>query len=114
MILRIIWFLIPTFFFLTWLWGTLEAVSAKKRRPDLDDLFHQVLFLLVSVLVTLVIDVYVMDTYVAEMLPTSLPLIVPRIFLFPLVTVMLSKFIGPSSSILIDKAPRPSQQRRRR
>ncbi len=111
--LYVIWFLIPTCFFLLALWAKLEQISNRSRAQNPGDLLRQGYFVLASVLVSVLIDHFILEKVVISISPTWLPIGFYRIILLPMVLLLGAKIAGPSKDIRIAKAPRPTQQKRR-
>lgn len=110
--LYIIWALIPLFFFLMGLWSTLEQMSGKQKKDNPGDFFKQGFFVLGCVLVSVLIDRYVLAQIVQGLLGEILPLEFFQVILLPLILLIAAQLIGPSKEILISKAPHPSQKKR--
>lgn len=112
-LLYIIWFGIPLFFFLMGLWSQLEEWGNKTRREKPADFFKQGLFVLAAAVICLLLDQYVLSGISEDVLPWWFPLLFIQIILFPLVLYALALAVGPSKPIRIEKAPRPSEKHRR-
>lgn len=110
-VLYIIWFLIPSLFFVIGLWSKLEQLSGKGRRENPGDFFRQGFFVLVCVLVCVGIDTYVLADIIDFLLPDILPLGFYQALLLPVVLYIAALIIGPSTPILISKAPRPTRRK---
>jgi len=104
-VLYVIWFLIPTFFFLIALWGKLEEISDKTKKHNPSDFINQGIFVLLCVGVAIVIDQYLLPDFITPSLPDWIPVGFVQILLLPLVLLVASKIVGPSSNIRIERAP---------
>jgi len=107
-----LWFAIPAFFFLTALWAKLEQLSRSPRRQNPGDFMRQGFFVLLCVLAAIGIDRYLL-TALNDKLPAWLPLPFLQVLLLPLVLLIGARLIGSSKPIKIEKAPRPTDRRRR-
>lgn len=112
--LYIIWFLFPLFFLLMALWAFLERLSGKRDRQDGSDALKQGLFVLCCVLVAVAIDMYVLPDLVESLAPDWIPLGFFQVILLPVIFYLGALVFGGSKEILIGKAPKPSQAKRRR
>lgn len=112
--LYILWFLIPTFFFLTALWTQLERLSGKEAKPTGGDAFRQGVFVLVCVGVCVAIDQYILGDLVTSFAPDFLPLGFFQAILLPIVLYVAAMMFGGSKEILISRAPKPSQAKRKK
>jgi hypothetical protein len=100
-LLYLLWFLLPCVFFLLALWIKLERVGSKNKKDNPKDLFHQGLFILGCVLVSVVIDQTVLQSLVEATVGDTLPLGFYQFFLLPLILLIGAKIVGPSQKILI-------------
>lgn len=112
--LYVIWFLIPAFFFLTALWSFLERLGGKEQKATGMDAFRQGIFVLGCVAMCVLIDRTVLEDLVATLAPDWLPLGFFEALLLPFILFVAAKVFGGSKEILITKAPKPSQVRRKR
>jgi hypothetical protein len=99
--LYIVWFLIPTTFFVLALWSKLEHASGQPKHASAADLFNQGIFVLVCVFVAILIDRTMLQSIADAIAPTILPLGFYQAFLLPLVLLIAAKLVGPSKDILI-------------
>jgi hypothetical protein len=100
-ILYIVWFSIPSLFFLLALWIKLERVSGRTKTENPKDLFNQGLFTLGCVFTAVFVDKFFLPSIV-EMIGLDLfPLGFYQVFLLPLILLLAAKIVGPSKSILI-------------
>lgn len=109
-VLYIIWALIPLAFFLIWLWSTLEAVSAKKTRSDLHDLFQTFVFVAICAAFTFLIDMYIFPAIAPTIETEWTPMPMFRFLLLPALLYFGSIIAGPKKQIRIEKAPNPTGQ----
>ena len=100
-VLYIVWFLVPTLFFILALWSKLEAVGGQTKRDNAGDMFRQGIFVLGCVLVCVLIDQTVLKNIVESTVGDSLPLGFFQAFLLPLIMLVAAKVLGPSRKILI-------------
>ncbi len=112
-LLYIIWFGMPVFFFLIGLWAQLEEWGKKSRKEKPGDFFRQGLFVLAAAVLCLLLDQYVLSEITEEDLPWWIPLLFIQIVLFPIVIYLLALIVGPSKPVRIEKAFRPSEKHRR-
>lgn len=107
-----IWFLIPTIFFTIALWSKLEQLSGRERRENVKDYVSQGAFVLLCVLVSVIIDQYVLEDiayFIASFLPFDAPVGFFQVMLLPVVLYAGAFIIGPSKAILI---PRPDYKKK--
>ena len=110
--LYIVWFLFPLFFFGIALWSKLEEVSTKKaKRENPGDFLQQGLFVLACVIVSVLIDQFVLESIVSHF-PDFAPLGFYQIILLPLVLLVAAMTVGPSEKIRISKPPNLSQRKK--
>ncbi len=111
--LYIVWFSIPTFFFLAALWAKLEVISNKGKKENPSDLFRQGLFVLVVALIAVGIDRYVLKSLVESFSPDILPLGFYQAILLPILLLIGAKLVGGSKEIRIEKAPRSTYKKKK-
>ncbi|RIL08966.1 MAG: hypothetical protein DCC75_07640 [Proteobacteria bacterium] len=107
--LYIVWFLIPSFFFIMAAWGLLEKFSNKHKKENPGDFFKQGIFVLACVLLCVLIDQTILPAVSEALIPEYLSLGFWQVVLLPLVLLIGSKLVGGSSPILISRAPHPSR-----
>lgn len=113
-VLYIIWFLIPLAFFLMALWSSLERVGGGEGKPSGGDYFRQALFVSACVAVSVLIDQTVLPGIVESIAPDYLPLGFFQAILLPAVFYAAALLFGGSKEILIAKAPKPTQAKKRK
>jgi hypothetical protein len=115
-VLYILWFALPTIFFLMALWTKLERMGGEGKKGNASDLFSQGVFLLCCVLLAVLIDQTVLEDLVSEFVSDSLPLGFFQFFLFPFILLIGAKIVGPSKKILIpsssNRTPRSPKRRK--
>ncbi len=109
--LYIIWFLFPLAFFVMALWAGLEKVSNRQKKENPGDFLKQGTFVLVCVLISILLDQFALDSVMQTVIGDYLPLGFLQVMLLPVVLYIGAKVLGPTKSILISKAPRPTQVR---
>ncbi len=109
----IVWIGLPAIFFLLALWSKLEEMSGlpKKDRPD--ELFKQGGFLLLCSLVAILFDYYLLDSIYEQFSPDWIPKGFYLLILLPVILLIAAKIVGPSKDILISKAPKTSDRKKR-
>ena len=113
-ILYAIWILIPLVFFTLALWSKLEGISGKQKKDNPADLIRQGLFVSGCVIVAILIDQYLLTSLYQSFSPEWIPFGFYEVLLLPLILFLAAQFIGPSKSIRITKAPRPSDQAKKK
>lgn len=108
--LYVIWFLIPLFFLAMALWSWLEKVGGKAKKENPGDFLKQGIFVLACVLLSVLIDQYILENLVKAVLGDFVPLGFVQIILLPVVLYAGALALGPSRAILIGKAPHPSDK----
>lgn|GEM_PF-1545385 len=108
--LYVIWFLIPAAFFIMALWSSLEKIGGKKKQEHPGDFLKQGVFVLVCVLISILLDQFVVESLVESLLGDYVPLVFVQIMVLPLVLYLGALAVGPSKDILITRAPHPSQK----
>ena len=111
-LLYVIWFLLPLFFFIIALWAKLEQLSDRPKRQNPGDFFRQGVFVLVCVLISVVIDQYLLAALVDFLSSDWLPLGFFQALLLPFVLYLAARIVGPSQDVLITRAPKPSKKGR--
>jgi hypothetical protein len=109
--LYIVWFAIPTFFFLMALWSSLEKLSGRPKKENPEDFFKQGLFVLGCVLLAVLIETYAIDFITNSIFQAIVPKGVWQVLLLPLILLIAAKLLGPSQDIKIGRAPRPSERK---
>ena len=109
--LYIVWFVIPTFFFLMALWSSLEKLSGRPKKENSEDFFKQGLFVLGCVLLAVLIERYAIDFITNSLFQGIVPKGVWQVLLLPLILLVAAKILGPSQDIKIGRAPRPSERK---
>ncbi len=114
--LYILWFSLPTIFFLMALWTKLERMGGEGKKGNASDLFSQGVFLLCCVLMAVLIDQTLLADLVSELVSESLPLGFFQFFLLPFILLIGAKTVGPSKKILIsstnNRSPRTPKRRK--
>ena len=113
-LLYIVWALVPLFFFTVALWATLERLGGKEKKGGTADAWRQGFFVLGCVGVAVLIDRTILPDIVDSIAPDYLPLGFFQALLLPLVLYLAALAFGGSKEILIGKAPKPGQARRKR
>ena len=112
-----IWALFPAFYFISIIYVKLERLSGRTTRDDLGDFFRQGFFTLLCVIVSILVDRYILKDLIQGTIGDLIPLGFFRIILFPVVLIGLGKVIGPSKTIRVSQVTRvgdlPSQKRQR-
>ena len=111
--LYIIWALLPLFFFIMALWAKLEQISNKDKRQNPGDFFRQGLFVTACVIIAVLIDQTVLESFVQSLAPDFMPLGFFQIILLPIILLVAAKVYGPSKTIRITKPPHPSRVHRK-
>jgi len=109
--LYVIWFLIPSFFFLMALWSQLEKLSGRQKKENAEDFFKQGIFVLGCVLFAALIETYSLDFVTNAIFQGMVPKGVLQVLLLPLILFIAAKLLGPSQELRIGKAPRPSERK---
>jgi hypothetical protein len=111
--LWVIWILCALFFFLMALWSKLEQWSHKttKHGRQAVEFLRQGIFVSFCVVITMVIDYYLLEDLLLPLLPDFMPIDFPRIMLFPVVLYIGALVTGGSKAEHITKAPKVSQNR---
>jgi hypothetical protein len=109
--LYIVWFLIPTFFFLMALWSQLEKLSGRPKKENSEDFFRQGFFVLGCVLVAVLMERYAIDYITNSIFQGFVPKGVWQVLLLPIIFLIAAKLLGPSQEIRIGKAPHPSARK---
>jgi hypothetical protein len=115
-VLYIVWFSIPSLFFLLALWVKLERVSGRTKTENPKDLFNQGLFTLGCVFLSVIIDKFFLAGIVASLAGDIFPLGFYKVFLLPLILLLAAKIVGPSKKILIPQrgsSTKPPSKRRK-
>lgn len=113
-LLYVIWFAVPVVFLLIALWSKLEEWSGKAKKENPGDFFKQGCFVLICAFACVLIDQYVLGGMNEEELPFGIPMLFIQIILFPIVLYAAALLIGPTKTIRIEKASRPSEKVRRK
>jgi hypothetical protein len=100
-----LWLLIPVTYFLIILWSKLENIGKKKKQKEIADFFNQLYFVIVTVGVSFLLDIYIVDNIAAMDIFSAFPRNMLRFFVLPCTFMVLSKIIGPSKDIRIKDAP---------
>jgi hypothetical protein len=112
--LYIIWFLIPAFFLFMALYAKLEQFGNSPRKQNPLDFLKQGLFVLLCIGIAVLIDQYVLESFVNSFSPDFIPLGFYRVILLPLLLYIGARLIGPTKDISITKAPNPTSRGRKR
>ena len=92
--LLFIWFLPAVFFVFVYLFAVLEKASGKKVRKDYKDYLRQVVFLLFIGVATLLVDMFLMPSFLEKVVGDMLPHPYFRLVLFPFMVLIGAKLIG--------------------
>jgi hypothetical protein len=109
--LYIIWGLVPLFFFLMALWSFLEKTTGKRKHERPGDLFKQGLFVSFCVVLSILIEAFVLKDLVEATVQDLIPYGVFQIVLLPVILYLGAMLIGPSKPIQISKAPSSSKRK---
>ena len=111
--LYVIWLIIPGIYLLLALWSKLEQISNKAKKEDPRDFLRQGFYVLLCAGFCILIDRYVLEIITNFIDSPWLPLGFLEAILFPIVLLVTAKLFGGSKEIRIEKAPRPSQPRKK-
>lgn len=92
--LHILWYAIPGIFFLVGLYSFLEKVSGDPRKQDPAIFFKQGFFVLLIVLLCVWLDKKYTVSTIAPLLPSGVPILLPRALLLPVLLVIGAKLVG--------------------
>ena len=110
-ILYLVWILIPLTFFLLALWSKLEQMSGRPKKDHPGDLVRQGFFISGCVVVSIVIDHFLLPYLYSSFSPVWVPYGLYELLLLPLILYVAAISFGPSSDIRITKAPHPSSKK---
>ena len=111
--LYLLWFLLPTFFFGIALWSKLEQLSNKHKRENAGDFFRQGIFVSVCVLLSMLIDQYVLEGIGTTWSPDFIPLGFYQVLLLPLALYLAAMLVGPSKAVTASKSRQRAKVGRR-
>lgn len=100
-VLYAVWLLIPAGFFAIALWAKLEQLSKSPRRQNPGDFARQAVFLLGCVIVSILLDRYLLSSLKGSEITEWLPMGVMQFLLFPLILLIAARLIGGSRQISI-------------
>ena len=112
-LLYLLWFLLPAFFFGIALWSKLEQFSNKHKRENAGDFFRQGIFVSVCVLLSVLIDQYALGGIVTSLSPDFIPLGFYQVLLLPLVLYLAAMLVGPSKAVTASKSRQRAKVGRR-
>ena len=110
--LYILWFLLPTAFFLLALFAKLEQMGGSVKKQNPIDFLRQGMFVLGAVIIAVIIDRYFLEDLVTNYAPDYMPLGLFQVLLLPAVLVVGSYMIGPSKAIMVG-APKPKTTKKK-
>ena len=99
--LYVIWFLLPIFFFGIALWSKLERYGSNPPYENIGDYVRQGVFVLACVVLSVLIDQYILEDIVNLLSPTWIPLGLYQVLLLPIVLLVSAVILGPSKAISI-------------
>ncbi|HMO01993.1 MAG TPA: hypothetical protein PKD37_01255 [Oligoflexia bacterium] len=97
-----VWIFIPLFFYIVAFLGWLDSISnnKKKQYDNPGDYFRQGVFCTVAVIITFALDIFVLKVYYQQLTITEyIPTGMMRVFLLPIVLIILAVVVGPSKEI---------------
>ena len=94
--IQFIWLSIPALYYLISLWGWLEKKGRSVKKQNPGDFLKQGTFILLSVGIAFVLDIYLLEDLVA-LLPDLMPLLFYRILLLPVVLFLVASATGGST-----------------
>ena len=109
-VIRFIWLCIPGIYYIIALWGWLEKKGRSVKKQNPGDFLKQGTFILISVGLTFLIDIYVLADLVA-LLPNIMPLLFYRLVLLPVVLFLVASMTGGSKPASLKKNKRGNKSR---
>lgn len=110
-LLYLLWIMAPLSYLLMLLWAWLEGRGKRERRSDLNDLWHQLLFLTGCVIAAFIIDLYLLDHIYRSVVPEFIPKGLLQVLLLPAILSLAAPLVGGSEPI---RAQGKSSRRRPR
>ena len=114
--LYIIWALIPIIYFLLALWAILEKFGDKRKQTNREaaDLFKQLGIVSIFVAICFIIDMFFLESTLAPLIPSFIPIELIRILLLPLVFLIGSHALGGTEPERVMHGARNSQSKKKK